>query len=321
VQITLPTKPAKYYTAEQLRTDINLLVKNAIVAEEYGESWPTTPPHSAMIATMETNPTGDPDVHSAKSTYTDSDVVRFRGGMDSMADLTSFSLANGALRSGLPTASTTTAVESYYHALDEYDSSEMTSWTNVSTDNMAIEVFPISNPYFSSWSYLQGLLYPVLNGSDTSTTSFPSDAELRAGHFLMATGLATPGHLQLTSTSTFPHDSFTSVHNTHLGTATTAANFASVTEVGLAIEPLVQGPRDTSGKPAGTLARFVIPDGAQVGSVIPFETKNPVHVDVSRFIGQELTRMRFRLVDQHNDEISNLLDDDWSAVVVIHYDE
>ena len=27
--------------------------------------------------------------------------------------------------------------------------------------------------------------------------------------------------------------------------------------------------------------------------------------------------MRFRLVDQHNDEISDLLDDDWSAVVVV----
>ena len=240
--------------------------------------------------------------------------------MDSSVDLTSFSLANGALRSGLPTAGTTTAVESWYHALDDYESSEMTSWTGISTSNMAYETFKTGNPYYSGWSYLQALLYPIIDGSDTSTTSYPSDAELRAGHFLMATGLATPGHLQLTSTSTFPHDSYSSVHNVHIGTAATAADFASVTEVGLAVEPLVQGPRDTSGKPAGTLARFVIPDGSQIGSVIAFETTNPVHVDVSRYIGQELTRLRFRLVDQDNDEITDLLDDNWSAVIVIHYE-
>ena len=33
------------------------------------------------------------------------------------------------------------------------------------------------------------------------------------------------------------------------------------------------------------------------------------------------TRLRFRLVDQDNGEIQDLMGDSWSAVVVIHYDE
>ena len=197
----------------------------------------------------------------------------------------------------------------------------MTSWSGISVVNMTAGTAKIGNPYYNGWSYLQALQYPILaDGDEPHEASFPSEAEMRAAHFLIATGLATPGHLQQTSTVTFPHDSYTMVHDLHTATAASAANFASVTEVGLAIEPLVQGPRDTSGKPAGTLARFVIPDGAQIGSVIAFETANPVHVDISRFIGEELTRLRFRLVNQDNDEITNLMNDNWAAVVVLHYE-
>ena len=106
----------------------------------------------------------------------------------------------------------------------------------------------------------------------------------------------------------------------HVATAASTADFASVTEVGLAIEPLVQGPRDTSGKLSGTLARFVIPEGAQIGSVMAFETKNPVHVDISRWSGPDINSLRFRLVDQSNDQIDDLQGDDWAAVAVISHD-
>ena len=51
-----------------------------------------------------------------------------------------------------------------------------------------------------------------------------------------------------------------------------------------------------------------------------FETANPVRVDVSRFIGQDLNSLRFRLVDQNNNEINNLQGDSWAAVAVINYE-
>ena len=65
--------------------------------------------------------------------------------------------------------------------------------------------------------------------------------------------------------------------NTHDAEAATAAHIDSITEIGLAVEPIVQGPHDTSGKVSGTLARFVIPGGAQPGDVLAFESANPKH--------------------------------------------
>ena len=94
----------------------------------------------------------------------------------------------------------------------------------------------------------------------------------------------------------------------------------SVTEIGLAVEPIVQGPRDTSGKTSGTLARFTIPKGSQPGDILGFESKNPTKVSVQAFIGQDINRLTFRLVDQHNESITNLAGEHFSAVVVLAYD-
>ena len=180
----------------------------------------------------------------------------------------------------------------------------------------------IGNPYQTNLSYWDALLNPVkAHAAATDTISYPAVDEVRAARFLGATGLLRGGDVVLWDGSDYPNDHIENVHDMHVATAASTAAFASVTEIGLAVEPLVQGPRDTSGKPAGTLARFVIPQGAQISSVLAFETKNPVQVDVSRFIGEELTRLRFRLVDQDNAEIQDLMGDSWSAVVVIHYDE
>ena len=99
-----------------------------------------------------------------------------------------------------------------------------------------------------------------------------------------------------------------------------AAHIDSITELGLAIEPIVQGPRDTSGKVSGTLARFVIPSGAQPGDVLAFETSNPTKVSVQSFVGTDINRLTFRLVDQHNDPVTDLQGEHFSAVVLFSYD-
>ena len=106
----------------------------------------------------------------------------------------------------------------------------------------------------------------------------------------------------------------------HIATAATAAHIDSLTEVGLAVEPVVQGPRDTSGKVSGTLARFVIPGGASPGDVLAFESPNPTQVSVQAFVGQDINRLTFRLVDQHNDSITDLAGEHYSAVVLFSYD-
>ena len=86
------------------------------------------------------------------------------------------------------------------------------------------------------------------------------------------------------------------------------------------VEPIVQGPRDTSGKTSGTLARFTIPKGSQPGDILGFESKNPTKVSVQAFIGQDINRLTFRLVNQHNESITDLAGEHFSAVVVLAYD-
>ena len=106
----------------------------------------------------------------------------------------------------------------------------------------------------------------------------------------------------------------------HAATAQMAAHIDSTTEIGLAVEPIVQGPRDTSGKVSGTLARFVIPGGAEPGDILAFESANPTRVSIQSFAGQELNKLTFRLVDQDNNQINDLSGEHYSAVVLISYD-
>jgi hypothetical protein len=103
-------------------------------------------------------------------------------------------------------------------------------------------------------------------------------------------------------------------------TAQTAAHIDSVTEIGLAVEPIVQGARDTSGGTSGTLARFVIPKGSRPGDILAFEAHNPTRVSVQQFVGEEISELTFRLVDQHNQGITDLAGEHYSAVVVFSWE-
>ena len=281
-------------------------------------------PFNAMVATMEFQPCDQQDVHTSQSTYTNAGLVRLRGGVDS-TDLTSFSLPNGILRSDLPTDSDTNMVDSMSGRQNgDYvclESNATLDWTQVDLTDLTGDVSVIGNPYKSNLNYWNALLHPIIeDDGETQDINYPFVNEVRAARFLGASRLLRPGDLQHWDGSTYPHDRVENVHNMHVATAELTANFASVTEIGLAIEPLVQGPRDTGGKPSRTLARFVIPATAEIGSVMAFETANPVRVDVSRFVGQDLNNLRFRLVDQNNNEISDLQGDSWAAMVVINYE-
>ena len=82
----------------------------------------------------------------------------------------------------------------------------------------------------------------------------------------------------------------------------------------------MQGPRDTSGGTSGTLARFAIPKGTQVGDAIAFEHPNPVMVSIQRFVGQDIPRLTFRLVDQDNNAVTDTQGEPFSCVAVLSYD-
>ena len=73
-------------------------------------------------------------------------------------------------------------------------------------------------------------------------------------------------------------------------------------------------------KVSGTLARFVIPGGAEPGDILAFESANPTRVSIQSFAGQELNKLTFRLVDQDNNQINDLSGEHYSAVVLISYD-
>jgi hypothetical protein len=51
-----------------------------------------------------------------------------------------------------------------------------------------------------------------------------------------------------------------------------------------------------------------------------FESANPTRVIVQNFVGTDINRLTFRLVDQHNDPISDLAGEHFSAVVLFSYD-
>ena len=104
-------------------------------------------------------------------------------------------------------------------------------------------------------------------------------------------------------------------------TANSEAHFDTVTSLGIAVEPIVQTARDTTGNVSGTLARYAIPKGTQVGEVIAFQPPNPVTVSVQKFVGQDISRLTFRLVDQDNNAVTDTQGEPWSCVAVISYDD
>ena len=79
-------------------------------------------------------------------------------------------------------------------------------------------------------------------------------------------------------------------------------------------------PRDTSGGTSGTLARFAIPKGTQVGDAIAFEHPNPIKVSIQRFVGQDIPRLTFRLVDQDNNAVTDTQGEPFSCIAVLSYD-
>ena len=63
-----------------------------------------------------------------------------------------------------------------------------------------------------------------------------------------------------------------------------------------------------------------ITKGSRPGDVLAFESANPTRVSVQNFVGTDINRLTFRLVDQHNDPISDLAGEHFSAVVLFSYD-
>ena len=64
----------------------------------------------------------------------------------------------------------------------------------------------------------------------------------------------------------------------------------------------------------------VVACGAEPGDVLAFESANPTRVSIQPFVGQDINRLTFRLVDQHNDSVSDLAGEHFSAVVLMSYD-
>ena len=167
------------------------------------------------------------------------------------------------------------------------------------------------------------LISPVGSSNVGANASSPSIQELQTAVLLLALGAANPGietTVEVADQLGSGLTTYQTATNLFRGTASTAAHIDSVTEIGLAVEPIVQGPRDTSGKTSGTLARFTIPKGSQPGDILGFESKNPTRVSVQAFVGQDINRLTFRLVDQHNESITDLAGEHFSSVVVLAYD-
>ena len=101
--------------------------------------------------------------------------------------------------------------------------------------------------------------------------------------------------------------------------ATNKADIDKVTEIGISCNPLVTGAVTSSGKAArGVLARFQV-EGLP-GSVMSFKPSTVIKSDVSSFIGSPIDRLTFGLVDQNGDQLPDLQEEDWAAVMVVEYD-
>ena len=86
-----------------------------------------------------------------------------------------------------------------------------------------------------------------------------------------------------------------------------SASFSIATDKSAADVASTLTPRDTTGNASGTLARFAIPKGTQVGDVVAFEHPNPTRVSIQRFVGQDIPRLTFRLVDQDKGTLADRL--------------
>ena len=290
--VTLPQQQVRGYTSEQVRTDLNQLVEDYLY-QNHGIF--NKAPFNNMIASITVNSSSTANTVAVLLTYTDATKCKIRGdASDATSNLAA--LSSGQLRAGLPNP-----------AFSGHDRKSL------------------GNPYATSSSYFFSLREAVYDAAFPPVTSDPSNAEQTTATFIAAIGANTPGaqslvltSIQTTSGATIATWQTTS--STGAATAQLAAHIDSITELGLAIEPIVQGPRDTSGKVSGTLARFVIPSGAQPGDVLAFETSNPTKVSVQSFVGTDINRLTFRLVDQHNDPVTDLQGEHFSAVVLFSYD-
>eukprot|EP01043_Picozoa_sp_COSAG02_P007232 COSAG02_NODE_214_length_28689_cov_34.895523_6_plen_333_part_00 len=296
---TLPAQPSRGYTATQIKDDLNTIVGDYLYQNH--SIGPTTSPYNVMISNIQVFPGTEPHTYQIKTDYTDETLVKVRGDMYDSTDLSG--LPAGQLRSGLPNPA--------------YAGPPLGG-----EDGWAF----IGNPYGTHTGYVAALMHPVANAATSGVTSAgPTIQEIQTAMFLTSCGFVGQGvrggnfndvDSIFGSGLTF----FRNTSNLHDATAKTAAHIDAVTEIGLAVEPIVQGPRDTSGKTSGTLARFSIPKGTSPGDIIPFEAAVPTKVSVQQFVGSEIGKLTFRLVDQNNDAISDLAGEHFSAVVVFSYD-
>jgi hypothetical protein len=296
--VTLPANPTRGYTTAQIKDDLNTLVGDYLYTNH--SVGPTLSPFNVMIASLIVRPGDEPNTYKVKMTYTDQTLVMVRGSMyDTTTDTTS--LPRGQLRAGLANPSFAGGIMA-----------------------MSAGFQHIGNPYEFQNNYLAALLNPVADAATGGTTSDTSVSERQTGLFLISCGFAAPGleipQPDVDSMYASGMSFFHNVGNLHDAEAGTEPHIDSVTEIGLAVEPIVVGPRDTSGKTSGTLARFVIPKGSRPGDVLAFESANPTRVSVQNFVGTDINRLTFRLVDQHNDPISDLAGEHFSAVVLFSYD-
>jgi hypothetical protein len=98
--------------------------------------------------------------------------------------------------------------------------------------------------------------------------------------------------------------------------AENAATIDKVTEVGISAPGLAHGSYSADGSSAGaTLARFQVTGGP--GSNMVFRPPNPIKVDISHLIGGTVEQIKLMLVDQHGKQISSLLGEKFSCVLVI----
>jgi len=307
VSITIPTIATP--TTALLISTINTLVADELAEE--GSQYDGVSPYNAMIHSINVKPVNGNI--SVKLTYTNGNLVRIKGHTtldDTGADVSA--LDPGQLRSGLPT------------------DSFIGGGFGVGQGGGPWAHF--GNPYKYEYGYLHALAYPIASSMAGAGEHAPSTAEKRTHDFIVALGAdqlnnvgdTGQGYRSMISVVT-PNANMSTwllAQDVHEATmpATHAANIGKVTEVGLAVEPLVAGARDTGGKSCGTLARFVIPKGSDPGDILGLETVNPTRVDIQRFVDQEISDLTFRLVDQHNDSITDLAGEDFSAVVVISHD-
>jgi hypothetical protein len=94
------------------------------------------------------------------------------------------------------------------------------------------------------------------------------------------------------------------------------ATIDKVTEIGIGVTPLVKGSVDSSGRiGAGVLARFQIE--GDPGSVMVAKFENPIKINISQFIGQDVDKLTINLVDQDGVEIPSIMGEHWSLVLVV----